>query len=147
MGNDDWVELKPPNDSIRSIHGHRIDLGPYNFVGYQHTLPFMGGVNEKSEEDIAADLRKLRSLFDPNTIFVSHSPAHGILDTGILGDSVGSVSIREMLRDTPFLAHVHGHIHESFGREGRHFNVAAGHNRRAVTLDLSTLEHKVLSGT
>src|SRR5215469_6691640 len=44
MGNDDWVELEPATGRFQSIQGRRVDLGPYNFVGYQFSLPFMGGI-------------------------------------------------------------------------------------------------------
>ena len=42
MGNDDLVELEPPGRPYQSIHGRRVDLEPYNFVGYQFSLPFNG---------------------------------------------------------------------------------------------------------
>src|SRR5206468_8408148 len=43
MGNDDLVELEPASSQFQSIHGRRVDLGPYNLVGYQFSPPFMGG--------------------------------------------------------------------------------------------------------
>jgi Icc-related predicted phosphoesterase len=100
----------------------------------------MGGVNEKREEAIGDDLMKLRSLVDTRTVFVTHSPAHGVLDTGIQDIPAGSRSIQELIRDCDVRAHIHGHIHSCFGRSGRHFNVASGGQCRAMVIDLETLE-------
>lgn len=71
MGNDDWVELAPSSERIRSLHGGRVDHAGFNFVGYQCTLPFMGGVNERSEEAIASELSRLEGLMDERTILLS----------------------------------------------------------------------------
>src|SRR4029453_6541909 len=46
MGNDDLAELNPPGDQFQSLHGRRIEIGNFNLVGYQYSLPFMGGVFE-----------------------------------------------------------------------------------------------------
>ena len=59
MGNDDWIELSAQSADHRSVHGRRLEYGGFNFVGYQYTLPFMGGVHEKPEEEIRADLATL----------------------------------------------------------------------------------------
>lgn len=143
MGNDDWVELTPPGERIRSLHGGRVDRAGFNFVGYQCTLPFTGGVNEQSEEAIASDLSRLEALMDERTILVTHGPAAGILDSTRLGPA-GSASIRDAILRRGVRAHIHGHIHGSFGREGRHFNVAAGRQRRAMLIHLDSMLHEVL---
>lgn len=146
MGNDDWVGLTPPGERIRSLHGGRVDRAGLNFVGYQCTLPFMGGVNERSEEAIASELSRLETLMDERTILVTHSPAAGVLDSTRLGPA-GSVSIRDAIRRRGVRAHIHGHVHGSFGRVGLHFNVAAGHQRRAMLIDLDSMTHEVLEET
>ena len=145
MGNDDWVELTSPGERVRSLHRGRVDRDGFNFVGYQCTLPFMGGVNERSEEAIASELLPLESLMDERTILVTHSPVAGVLDSTLLGQA-GSVSIRDAIRRRGVRAHIHGHVHESFGRDGRHFNVAAGRQRRAMLIDLNSMIHEVLEG-
>jgi len=147
MGNDDLVELEPASGQIQSIHGRRLDLGSYNFVGYQFSPPFAGGVFEKSEDEIAADLSALESLMDDSTILVTHSPAQGILDRGILDLSAGSPSILAVTNRRRVRAHIHGHIHGCFGREGCHFNVAAAGQLRGMVIDLATMEHEVIGGT
>ncbi len=143
MGNDDSVELQAPAKGFLSLHRRRIDHPDFNFVGYQCSLPFMGGVNERPEEMIAAELAPLEPLMDERTVFVTHSPAAGVLDSTLLGPA-GSTSIRAVVARRGVRAHIHGHIHESFGREGRHFNVAAGHDRRAVLIDLNSMAHEVV---
>ncbi len=146
MGNDDWVELEPADERFCSLHGKRVDRAEFNFVGYQCTLPFMGGVNERSEEAIASELSRLEPLMDERTVLVTHSPAAGVLDSTLLGPA-GSASISEAIRRRGVRAHIHGHIHESFGRAGQHFNVAAGHKRRAILIDLKAMIHEVVEDT
>jgi Icc-related predicted phosphoesterase len=146
MGNDDLVELDARSGQVQSIHGRRVTAGPFNFVGYQYSLPFMGGTFEKPEPEIEADLAALTDLLDPMTVFVSHSPALGILDPGFDDSRIGSRSLRAFLETRPFLLHVHGHSHGGFGRAGTHLNVASGGRARAMILDLATVgHHQVLS--
>ena len=146
MGNDDLVELDPRSDQFISIHGRRVELAKRNFVGYQYSLPFMGGVYEKPENEIRADLGHLECLVDTETILVTHSPAYGVLDIGVLDIHAGSLSILDMVRNRGVRAHIHGHIHRCFGRAGRHFNVASGGRCRAMLIDLETLDATVEKG-
>lgn len=144
MGNDDWVELPASRTRLQSLHGRRFDLGSFNFVGYQYSLPFMGGIFEKPEEGIARDLAVLELLMDASTVLVTHCPAYGLLDLGILDEHAGSRSILSAVRARGVRAHIHGHIHECFGRQERHFNVAAAGRHRAMLIDLTTMTHEVL---
>ena len=144
MGNDDLVELQPQNDQFQSLHGRRVNGGAFNFVGYQYSLPWMGGVFEKTEEEIAKDLFHLEKLVDHETVLVTHNPAFGILDLGVLDNHAGSSSILAVVKRRSVRAHIHGHIHSCFGREGRHFNVASGGKFRGMVLDLNTMEHEVV---
>ena len=145
MGNDDFVGLDYEDKRVRPLHGRRLELGGYGFVGYQYSLPFVGGIFEKSEKEIEADIRGLEPLLDGDTVLVTHSPAYGILDRTYSGEKVGSRSLAELLERRSVLCHVHGHIHESFGREGNRFNVAAAGRRQAVVIELPSLRHNILS--
>jgi Icc-related predicted phosphoesterase len=145
-GNDDFVEIPSPSEQVQFLHERRIDLGQWNLVGYQNSLPFVGGPHESTEEEIVADLAKLEPLADSNTVLVTHSPGHGVLDLGIMGIHAGSPAILAFVQKAGVRAHVHGHIHGSFGAQGCHFNVAAAARNRAVLLDLDTLESEVLHG-
>jgi Icc-related predicted phosphoesterase len=144
MGNDDLVELNSLFGQVQSIHSRGVKRGPYNFVGYQYALPFMGGLFEKADDEIARDLAGLTRLMDDHTVFVSHSPAHGLLDQGTAGERIGSVAIQKFLDKHPFRAHIHGHCHEEFGRVGNHFNVASARQRRAMIIDLDTMQHEIV---
>lgn len=146
MGNDDLVELTSDSERVQSIHGRRVPCGTSAFVGYQYSLPFMGGTFEKDDAEIAAELERLALLMDGQTVFVSHSPALGICDPGAGGARIGSAAIGDFLARHPFHAHIHGHSHGGFGRERNHFNVASGGRARAMTLDLLTMQHQVLEG-
>lgn len=145
MGNDDMIELKPTTQHVRLVHGRRVEFGDFNFVGYQYSLPFMAGVFEKPEVELARDLAALEPLMDEGTVLVTHSPALGSLDLGMMGEPIGSPSILRVVQSRKVRAHIHGHAHSSFGREGIHFNVASGGRRlRGMVLDLTTMEHKVV---
>jgi len=144
MGNDDNVSLDYEDRLIMPIHGRRIEIGEYNFVGYQFTPPFVGDAFVKPDDEIAQDLIFLEPLVDERTVLVTHAPAYGSLDL-CYEENVGSRSIAEFLVRNPVLAHIHGHIHHRFGRDGNHFNVAAAGICRAVLIDLPSLHHEVIT--
>jgi Icc-related predicted phosphoesterase len=143
MGNDDWIDLESESRQVRPLHMKRADHGGFNFVGYQYTLPFMGGVFERTESEIGRDLLALDKVVDDRTVLVTHGPAAGVMDLTGLG-SAGSTSLHEFLLRHTVRAHVHGHIHGCFGRVGSQFNVAAGRLKRAMVIDLDTMAHEVL---
>jgi len=147
MGNDDWIELQSPVSSQLSIHGKRVDSGEYNFVGYQNTLPFMGGINEKPEVEIEKDLALIAPKIDEATVLVTHGPAYGTLDLATVDRHAGSLSLRDLVRRRSPRLHIHGHIHGQFGRSGRHFNVASGGKKRAMLLDVAKMSHRLVEGT
>jgi uncharacterized protein len=144
MGNDDSVGLDYEDERIRSLHGRRLRLGMCSLVGYQYTPPFMGQTFVKPEVEIEEDLRAIEPLLEAQSILVTHAPAYGVLDCSCGGEHVGCRSLAALLDRKPVLAHIHGHIHESFGRDGNHFNVAASGLRRAILIDLQSLDHTLL---
>jgi Icc-related predicted phosphoesterase len=144
MGNDDFIALDYQDEQIRPLHGQRLQFGNYNFVGYQFSLPFVGGIFEKPEEDIADDVHRLEPFLDDRTILVSHSPAFGVLDQTFSGVHAGSRSLRELINIKCPLVHIHGHVHNGFGQDGKHFNVAAAGTRRAICVELPSLAHQIL---
>jgi len=144
MGNDDNVALDFEDEQIKSLHGRQLSCGTYNLVGYQYTPPFIGNVFVKPEEEIEKDLQSLEPLLEKPTILVTHAPAYGVLDRSYGGEHVGSRALGALLDRKPVLVHIHGHIHGDFGRDENHFNVAAAGQRRAVVIDLPSLDHKVL---
>ena len=145
MGNDDLIELNATSDQVQSVHERQVRWGRFTIVGYQYSLPFMGGTFEKPDEAIAIDLAPLAEFVDADTIFVSHSPAFGILDPGIGELPIGSRALRQLLDTKPFFAHIHGHSHAGFGRQGKHFNVASAGRRRAMILDTESMTHDLLN--
>ena len=146
MGNDYFIELDSPAPLQQSVHGKRIEMGSFNFVGYQYTLPFMGGVHEKPEEEIGEDLALLEAEIDDATVLVTHGPVFGALDRVRDGRHVGSKALREFVERTAPRAHIHGHIHGEFGRDGIHFNVSSAGRMSAMVIDLETMEHRVVVG-
>ena len=145
MGNDDWVELTPPGEQIRSLHGARVDRAGFNFVGYQCTLPFMGGVNERSEEAIASELSRLETLMDERTVLVTHSPAAGVLDSTRLGPA-GSVSIRDaILRHRVRAAHSPPRSRVVWPRGVPLPTSPPVARDRAMLIDLESMTHEVVA--
>ena len=144
MGNDDFFALDYEDEQVKPLHGRRLEFGGHRFVGYQYTTPFVGSLHEKPEEDIEKDLERVEPLLDGKTVLVTHGPAFGVLDRVYAGEHVGSHSLAALLARRPVLAHIHGHIHQCFGREGNHFNVAAAGHCRAMLIDLPGLAHQVL---
>ncbi len=144
MGNDDFVWLGHEDERIQLLHNRRLELGDYGFVGYQYTPPFLGTIFEKTESAMEKDAALLEPLLDAQTVFVTHGPIFGVLDRVGGRKSVGSRALAALLERRPVLAHIHGHIHECFGREGNHFNVAAAARRRAVWIELPSLRHQVV---
>jgi Icc-related predicted phosphoesterase len=141
MGNDDLVELNPSSDRVQSVHGKRVHLGRFAFAGYQYSLPWMGGLFEKPEAGIESDLAELSRCVDADTVFVSHSPAFGILDGP---NTIGSRALLRFLGTNGFRAHIHGHSHSGFGRYENHFNVASVGRCRAMIIDLETMGHRII---
>jgi Icc-related predicted phosphoesterase len=148
MGNDDSCVLDCENERISYLHERRFEFAGYNFVGYQCTLPFMGGIFEKPENEIEQDLRGIEPLLDERTVLVTHSPQFGVLDvSSFTGEHIGSTSLAALLGRKPVLAHIHGHVHKAFGRQGKHFNVASAAKPRAMQIELPSLRHQVLRGS
>lgn len=146
MGNDDHIPLSCDDEKMQLLHGRRIELGrDFAIAGYQFTPLFMGTVFERSEDEIAADTQWVEPLLDERTVFVTHGPVYGVLDRTYGGQRVGSRSLAALLQRRPVLAHIHGHIHESFGRDGNRFNVASAARRRAMLVELPSLESRVVA--
>ncbi|MHC1625260.1 MAG: metallophosphoesterase family protein [Methermicoccaceae archaeon] len=65
-------------------------------------------------EDMGAG-RVLHGEDAPPLVLVSHTPPHGVLDTTIRGDHVGSQAVRNVLGKVDVL--ICGHVHEAYGVE------------------------------
>lgn len=147
MGNDDFVDLEPPGPHFQALHGRRFERQGFNFVGYPYSWPFMGGIFEKPEAEIEEDLSVLARQVDESTVPVTRSPVSGILDIRIMDAHAGSKALGRMVELKNPVAHIHGHIHSSFGVNGRPYNVAAAWKRRAIVLDLENQSHEIISKT
>jgi Icc-related predicted phosphoesterase len=139
MGNDDLVDLESNTEHCVSIHGIRFDLGGVGFVGYQCGPPFMRGPFEREEAELERELKSLSGIMDEGTVLITHYPAAGVLDAGF-----GLEAIHALIDPCPPLIHIHGHSHENFGHEGRHFNVASAGRKRAMVIDLETRTYQVV---
>lgn len=100
------------------LHGESAKIGGLSVFGLGYAVPetpFGDWSCDLSEDDAA----KLLAGCDRADVMIVHSPPKGVADLTSTGLSVGSVAVRDAIqRVQPRLA-VFGHIHDSWGREGR----------------------------
>jgi Icc-related predicted phosphoesterase len=99
-----------------SVHGKKKKLGEWNIVGLggSNKTPF-GTPSEMTEDEIKAVIDKAK--LDKFSIFVSHPPPKGVLDT-VGGDvHVGSEAVRKAIDEKKPIIAICGHIHEHEGQE------------------------------
>jgi Icc-related predicted phosphoesterase len=119
-GNMDGVDLMAwsGSESVRGLHGrceYWKNVGLIGLGGSPHgvfTTPI-----EYSEE-VARDVlgRALRNYHGGNLILVSHCPPKDTkIDRVILGQHIGSTSVREFIMRTQPILVVSGHVHEAQG--------------------------------
>jgi Icc-related predicted phosphoesterase len=123
MGNDDFsinhnlLEKAETDGRLKVIHDKVNSIGGFSISGYSFIAPtpFMLKDWEKSEDEIAADLRKLASKSDAaKTVFVFHTPpANTDLDVLYSGSHAGSTAVLGFIKRKQPLLTLHGHIHES----------------------------------
>jgi Icc-related predicted phosphoesterase len=105
-------------EGVTVLHGESAEIGGLRFFGLGYGVPvtpFGEWSCDLTEEAAAAMLAGCAAA----DVFVLHSPPKGSADLTTDGASVGSTAIRAAIeRVQPGLA-VCGHIHDSWGREGR----------------------------
>jgi len=134
MGNMDEEEW-PSEGNLININQRSYAYEHLNFVGYQYTNPFIGGKFEKSESEQYQDLNNLSEKMDDRTVFITHGPPFGVLDKTFWKRSVGSKSLTDFVARHKPLIHIFGHIHESFGRSERSYNVSYPSSKSFVKID------------
>lgn len=117
-------------DNIVNVNMKRYDIAGLNFVGFRYTRL------EISEEDEYDLLQRIEPLVDKDTILVTHAPPLGIRDKNIHGISIGSKCIRDLIEKRNFRLHLFGHVHESFGRHGKHINGAFPKKKRFISIKI-----------
>jgi Icc-related predicted phosphoesterase len=144
MGNDDGLVGGEWNsiDQLQNINQRRIDIGAYNFVGYQYTNPFVGGPFEKTESNQKKDLRRLLKITDTNSILITHGPAYGEIKIASSGaasiQSIGSISLQWFIKKARPKYHLFGHVHYFFGIHGKSINGAYPRFKKFISIDLSS---------
>ncbi len=118
--------------NVINIHGRRLELDGYSFVGYRWTTL------ERSEEEQKKELRGYDALMDRKTILVTHEPPFGKLDlTGYDSLHHGSKAIAHFAwRNRPRF-HLFGHVHGGFGVRWRAVNGSYPNSRSFYDIDLA----------
>lgn len=103
---------------VTVLHGEGCEIGGLRLFGLGYGVPRtpFGAWSCDLSEAFAADLL---AGCDTADILITHSPPKGVADRTSAGQSVGSTAIRAAIeRIRPRLAFC-GHIHDSWGQEGR----------------------------
>jgi Icc-related predicted phosphoesterase len=148
MGNDDGIVAQEWKDEglLKNINEKRVEFGDINFVGYQYTNPFVGGIFEKNEKEQRADMKRLRKIVDSRTVLVTHGPAYGLNDlsraTSTIGEEshIGSKALRWLIDKTKPRLHLYGHLHGLFGINGKEINGAYPKERKFISINLGSGE-------
>lgn len=125
-GNHDLTAWKSEGNIV-NIHEKKIKFKGLNFVGYKWTSL------HRYEEDHKNDIKKLKKKVGKKTIFVSHTPAAGVLDGGF-GHN-GSKDIKNMIDKKKPLFHLHGHVHSTWGVEGNTVNGSYPELKKFYSID------------
>ncbi|MCX8174972.1 MAG: metallophosphoesterase [Candidatus Micrarchaeota archaeon] len=98
------------------IHGKKVEVGDWNFVGLggSNPTPF-GTPSEYSEEQIEAFLSQ--AGVDEFSIVVSHPPPYGLFDEVAGGLHIGSRAVRKVVEQKKPIMLICGHVHEHEGKE------------------------------
>jgi len=113
----DELRAAAPEDA-HVLHGQGCEIGGLRLFGLGYGVPVtpFGDWSCDLSEDAAAGLLAACEAAD---VMVLHSPPKGVADRTSAGQSVGSTAIRDAIaRVRPQLA-VCGHVHDSWGQEGR----------------------------
>jgi Icc-related predicted phosphoesterase len=117
--------------NLTNIHGKSATVGRYNFVGYRYC-----GL-EKTEAEIAKDLRGLEGLIGGSTVLVTHAPPYGTLDCTWSGEYIGSRAVAALAAARKPCFHLFGHVHESRGVRGSAINGSYVGWERFYAIDLA----------
>ncbi len=100
------------------LHGEAVEIGGLRIFGLGYGVPVtpFGAWSCDLDEQTAAQMLARCEAAD---LLVTHSPPKGIADVTSQDRSIGSTAIRDaIVRIAPRLA-VCGHVHDSWGQEGR----------------------------
>ena len=100
------------------LHGSGTQVGGLHLFGLGYGVP-VTPFGDWSCDLTEEEAERMLAACDAADILVLHSPPRGVADVTSGGQSVGSTAIRHAIeRLQPRLA-LCGHIHDSWGREGR----------------------------
>ena len=122
IGNDDhifdedWDRILD-DYGLLNLNSRTQTLEKFKVTGFQYVLPTPWNTNnERSEDKLTQELRRIETQVDRNTILITHSPPRNILDEVTNGLHAGSESIFNLVKEKQPIFHVFGHIHEACGQ-------------------------------
>lgn len=116
-GNHDFAARRNPQ-AFRDLpwlylQDEAAEVGGFRVYGSPWSNPFGSWAFMDTDDRLA---KKWAQIPDDTEILIVHGPARGANDEVYRGERVGSVSLRERIRDLPKLQLlVTGHIHEGYG--------------------------------
>ena len=114
--------------------GRRVRFAGRSFVGYQKTTL------DTDREVLEREFLRLGRHVGNKTILITHTPAHGILDTvAHRGYQEGSPALRRVVDRRKPLLHLFGHIHESAGHQSNAVNGSFMRSRKFFSIDTCSL--------
>lgn len=122
-GNHDKTDWRSEGNLINIGQTYYENFG-YRFVGYEYTEL------DKSYEEQMADMSLVEKLMNNMTILVTHAPPYGGLDVmpihdtqkGTISVHIGSKALQILKQRKPPRLHLFGHVHSSFGVQGKNIN-------------------------
>ncbi len=106
-------------EGIAVLHGGGIAIGGVKMFGLGYSVPpppFGEGWSCNLDE---AEAEAMLAQCKAADILISHSPPRGVADRTSAGQSVGSLAVAEAIRRVQPELVLCGHIHDSWGEEGR----------------------------
>ena len=125
-GNHDWCFYRKPDESkeilsnIEYLQDQQAVIDGFVIYGSPWT-PIFGrwAFMKEDTSEVWAELAKI----NPD-ILVTHGPPRGILDRNRYGEACGSRGLLEVVQNLEMEMHCFGHIHESYGIDGKFVNAA-----------------------
>lgn len=120
IGNDDFPETEDVFSQfplVKNLHLNPIDFDDFEMIGFRGAVHVdLNTPTEYTDEEAYPVLKDAFKKLNKPTVFVSHCPPKGVLDTTFNGKSIGSEAVFDIIKEFSPIACLCGHVHELGGR-------------------------------